>query len=65
MDNSRDEIPLWTWYNGQFLFQFDKQLRNNPNITILEFFTNFLEDQNIQNYNFYHTKNQGTVQYFY
>jgi hypothetical protein len=61
MDNSRDEIPLWTWYNGQFLFQFDKQLRNNPNITILEFFTNFLEDQNIQNYNFYHTKNQGTV----
>jgi len=22
MINSREEIPQWTWYNGQFLFQF-------------------------------------------
>jgi hypothetical protein len=27
MCKSREEIPQWTWYNGQFLFQFDEQLK--------------------------------------
>jgi hypothetical protein len=61
MGNSREEIPQWTWYNGQFLFQFDEQLQKNPNQTISQFYAKFLENQEIQNQNFYHTKNQGTV----
>lgn len=61
MSDSRQEIPQWTWYNGQFLFQFDEQLKQNPNKTILEFFNDFLKDQNLQDVNIYHTKNQGTV----
>jgi hypothetical protein len=59
--NSRQEIPLWTWYNGQFLFQFDEQLKTNPNKTISEFYSDFLQDQKLQDHEFYHTKNQGTV----
>lgn len=59
--DSRKEIPQRTWYNGQFLFQFDEQLKVNPNQTISQFTTNFLISQEIQNHNFYHTKNQGTV----
>lgn len=61
MSKSREEIPQWTWYNGQFLFQFDEELKTNPNQTISEFFSNFLTSQGMQNQNFYHTKNQGTV----
>jgi len=61
MSDSRQDIPLWTWYNGQFLFQFDEQLRKNPNKTISEFFNDFLADQKLQDLNIYHTKNQGTV----
>jgi len=61
MNDSRKEIPQWTWYNGQFLFQFDEQLKQNPNKTISEFFQDFLKDQNLQDANIYHTKNQGTV----
>jgi len=61
MSDSRQEIPQWTWYNGQFLFQFDQQLKQNPNKTISEFFQDFLKDQNLQDVNIYHTKNQGTV----
>jgi hypothetical protein len=47
MSNSPKEIPLWTWYNGQFLFQFEEQLQKNPNKTILEFFNDFKTDQNL------------------
>jgi hypothetical protein len=61
MNKERDDIPLWTWYNGQFLFLFDEQLKKNPNQTMLEFYSNFLKTQGIHNRNFYHTKNQGTV----
>jgi hypothetical protein len=61
MNNSREEIPQWTWYNGQFLFKFDEQLNRNPNKTIGEFFNDFLESQNMKGEDFYHTKNQGTV----
>ncbi|WP_075591565.1 HEPN family nuclease [Labilibacter marinus] len=61
MSNSREEIPVWTWYNGQFLFQFDEQLKTNPDMTISEFFSKFQTNQGIQDLNFYHTKNQGTV----
>ena len=61
MDKSRQDIPLWTWYNGQFLFQFDEQLKVNPDKTISEFYSDFLQDQKLQDYNFYHTKNPGTV----
>ncbi|QOJ29812.1 MAG: hypothetical protein HRU80_13400 [Ignavibacteriales bacterium] len=61
MFDSRDEIPQWTWYNGQFLFQFDEQLRKNPSQTVFEFYNNFLSSQELLNLNIYHTKNQGTV----
>lgn len=61
MSNSREEIPVWTWYNGQLLFQFDEQLQKNPNKTISEFFNDFLVNQGLQNVNFYHAKNQGTI----
>lgn len=61
MNDSRQEIPQWTWYNGQFLFQFDEQLNQNPEMSISDFFQNFRTDQGIQNHNFYNTKNQGTI----
>ena len=61
MSDSRQEIPQWTWYNGQFLFQFDEQLKKNPDKTISQFFSDFLTSQGLQNLNIYHTKNQGTV----
>jgi len=61
MNKERNDIPLWTWLNGQFLFQFEEQLEKNPNKTILEFFNDFRSDQGLENYNFYHTKNQGTI----
>jgi hypothetical protein len=61
MSDSRQEIPQWTWYNGQFLFQFDEQLKQNPNKTISQFFQEYLEDQSLNDANIYHTKNQGTV----
>jgi len=61
MSDSRHEIPQWTWYNGQFLFQFDEQLKKNPNLTIFQFFTDFLKSQGLENLNIYNTKNQGTV----
>ena len=61
MNKSREEIPHWTWYNGQFLFQFDEELKINPDQTISQFFANFLKSQGMQNHDFYHTKNQGTV----
>src|SRR3989338_6472158 len=58
MGNSREEIPQWIWYNGQFLFQFDEQLKKNPKMTISSFFSDFLTNQGLQNLNIYHTKNQ-------
>lgn len=61
INKSREEIPVWTWFNGQLLFQFDEQLRQNPTQSISQFFTDFLISQGIENHNFYHTKNQGTV----
>ena len=61
MNKSREEIPQWAWYNGQFLFQFDEQLKANPTQSISQFFSNFLTEQGIEAYGFYHTKNQGTV----
>jgi hypothetical protein len=61
MSKSREEIPLWTWYNGQFMFQFEEQLQTNPSKTISEFFKDFRINQGLQGVNFYHTKNQGTV----
>lgn len=61
MNKSREEIPVWTWFNGQFLFQFDEQLRQNPTQSISQFFSDFLTSQGIAEYSFYHTKNQGTV----
>jgi len=61
MNDSRKEIPVWTWYNGQFLFQFEEQLKRNPNKTISDFFSDFKLDQGLQDVSFYNTKNQGTV----
>jgi hypothetical protein len=61
MSDSRQEIPLWTWYNGQFLFQFDEQLQKNPKKSISEFLNDFKQTQNLLHQNFYQTKNQGTV----
>ncbi|WP_395078080.1 HEPN family nuclease [Flavobacterium sp.] len=63
MNKERDSIPLWTWLNGQFLFQFQEELESNPKKTISEFFNNFCTQpfpgSNICN--FYQTKNQGTI----
>jgi len=61
MSDSRQEIPQWTWYNGQFLFQFDEQLKQNPNKSIQDFFNDFLKSQGLENLSIYNTKNQGTV----
>lgn len=62
MDKERKDIPLWTWYNGQFLFQFDEQLRKNSNKSISEFFNDFLSSQEgLKELNVYQTKNQGTI----
>lgn len=60
MEKSRQEIPQWSWYNGQFLFQFDEQLRENPNQSLSDFFTSFITNQRLPS-NIYHTKNQGTI----
>jgi hypothetical protein len=63
MNKERDDIPLWTWLNGQFLFQFQEQLEKNPNKTILEFYKDFCTEPfpESNNCNFYQTKNQGTI----
>lgn len=63
MNKERDDIPLWTWLNGQFLFQFQEQLEINPNKTISEFFTGFCNEPfpGSNKWNFYQTKNQGTI----
>jgi len=61
MEDSRGDIPLWNWYNGQFLFQFDEYLRTKPETSIGEFFKVFLVNQNIDKLKFFHTKNQGVV----
>lgn len=61
MDKERNDIPLWTWYTGQFLFQFDEHLQNNPNKSISEFYNDFLINQEIKSLNFFQTKNQGTA----
>lgn len=61
MSDSRQEIPQWTWYNGQFLFQFDEKLQANPNQTISEFFEDYKISQGLENLNIYHTKNQGVI----
>ena len=58
---TRQEIPQWTWYNGQFLFQFDEELKKNPDKTIAQFFSDFLAKEGIKNLGFYHTKNQGVA----
>lgn len=59
--DSRQDIPQWTWYNGQFLFQFYDQLKDNPQKSISDFFSEFLISQSLQNLDVYHTKNPGTV----
>jgi len=61
MSESRQEIPLWTWYNGQFLFQFQEHVEKNSDKTISQFFEEFKKNQNIESPDFYQTKNQGTV----
>jgi hypothetical protein len=63
MNKERDDIPLWTWLNGQFLFQFQEELGKNPNKTISEFFNDFCNEPfpGSNKCNFYQTKNQGTI----
>ena len=61
MDKSRQDIPLWAWYNGQFLFQFDEQLKSHPSKSLSDFYSDFLKDQKLEQYNFYNTKNAGSV----
>lgn len=59
MSESRQGIPVWTWYNGQFLFQFDEQLQTNPNKTISEFFNDFKISQNLQDKTFIKLRIKG------
>jgi hypothetical protein len=63
MNKERDDIPLWTWLNGQFLFQFQEELEKNPYKTISEFFNDFCSEpfSGSGKCNFYNTKNQGTI----
>jgi hypothetical protein len=63
MNKERNNIPLWTWLNGQFLFQFQEQLEINPNKTISNFFNDFCAEpfQGSKKCDFYQTKNQGTI----
>ncbi len=63
MNKEKNDIPLWTWLNGQFLFQFQEQLETNPNKTISNFFNDFCAKPfpGSKKYDFYQTKNQGTI----
>lgn len=63
MNKESNDIPLWTWLNGQFLFQFQEQLEKNPNKTISAFFKDFCAEPfpGSKKCNFYQTKNQGTI----
>ena len=61
MNKERNDIPYWTWLNGQFLFLFEEQLELYPNKTISEFFKDFRINQKLEHSNFYHTKNQGAI----
>ena len=63
MNKERNDIPLWTWLNGQFLFQFQEQLETNPNKTISNFFNDFCAEPfpGSKKCDFYQTKNQGTI----
>jgi len=57
----REEIPQWSWYNGQFLFKFDEYLKNGKHQTSLEqFYKDFINENSIPE-GIYHTKNQGIV----
>jgi len=62
MNKERDDIPFWTWLNGQFLFQIQEELERNPKKTISEFFNDFCNEPypGSDKY-YYHTKNQGTL----
>lgn len=63
MNKERNDIPLWTWLNGQFLFQFQDQLEITPEKTISSFFKEFCIQQfpESNKCDFYQTKNQGTI----
>lgn len=56
----REEIPQWNWYNGQFLWAFEEQLRSNPTQTIGEFFADFKKQNGLEHFPF-HLKNQGAI----
>ncbi len=60
MNNSREEIPQWCWYNGQFVFHFQESLQNNPNKSIQEYFNQFKNKNGLDNVDF-NLKNQGMV----
>jgi hypothetical protein len=57
----REEIPQWSWYNGQFLFKFEDFLKfGKSQITLEQFYNEFISENNIP-VGIYHTKNQGMV----
>ena len=60
MNNSREEIPQWCWYNGQFIFNFQESLQNKPNQSIQEYFNQFKNRNELDNIDF-NLKNQGMV----
>ena len=57
---TRENIPQWNWYNGQFLFSFDEALRVNPGQTISEFYDAFRRTHGLQDFTFT-LKNQGAI----
>ncbi len=63
MYKERNDIPFWTWLNGQFLFQFQEQLEKTPDKTISQFFSDFCAEPYPESKpcSFYQTKNQSTI----
>lgn len=60
-NNMRDEIPQWSWYNGQFLFKFDEYLKSKKkDISLEQFYQDFITENEIPE-GIFHTKNQGVV----
>jgi len=55
------DIPLWTWYNGQLLQTLDQKLKSCPQMSVKEFFDEFLTEQEIQGMGFYQPMNQGSI----
>lgn len=62
--DTREEIPQWVWYVGQFLFQYQESLERSPQQSVQRMFTDFLKSQGLEDFHRvtpFSLKNQGIV----